>query len=76
MSKVIIDLPAAQLKRLRELAETEGVSLDEMIRRMTAAALTAHEVREDFRSAARRGDPDKALAALESLNDSGTNPTA
>lgn len=41
----------------------------------TPAALTAHEIHEDFRSAARRGDPDKALAALDSLTDAETNPT-
>ncbi len=67
MSKVTIDLPTAQLKQLRILAEAEGITLDEMIRRMTAAALTAYEVREDFRSAAKRGDPEKALRALDSI---------
>jgi len=68
MSKVTVDLPAAQVRRLREIAELEGVTLDEMIRRMTAAGLTAYDVRRDFQTAAKRGDAERALRALDSLD--------
>jgi hypothetical protein len=69
MSILTIRMPDATHARLRDLARVRGVSMNKLIEEIATATLAAHDAEVRFRLLAARGDPKRALALLDRLDD-------
>lgn len=69
MSTMSVRLPNSLHKRLRELAQREGVSMNQLINSAVAEKLSALETVEYLRARAARGDRAKFEAVLRKVLD-------
>ena len=69
MSTLSIRLPNSLHKRVRELAEREGVSINQFVSTAVAEKLSALVTEEYFAERARRGDRRKFDSVLSRLPD-------
>jgi predicted DNA-binding protein len=65
MTTMTIRLPDAEHERLKLLAESRGVSVNEVIEEITTRGLTEFHLETRFRVGAARGDVVKALALMD-----------
>ena len=68
MSILTIRMPDDTHARLRDLARARGLSINKLIEEMATATLSAHDAEVRFRLLAARGDPKRALAILDRLD--------
>lgn len=68
MSVMTIRLPDAQHERLRQLAQSRGVSVNKVIEDLATRELTEFDLETRFRTRAARGDPEGALRLLDRLD--------
>ncbi len=61
MSTLTISLPEDTARRLKALAASRGVSLDELMEEMSTAALTAYDAETRFNAMAAKNGRDAAL---------------
>jgi plasmid stability protein len=73
MSTLTIRLPDDQHERLRVLASQRGVSLNKLFEEFSTKALTEFDMESRFRIRAARGNKEKALAILDTLDAQHTN---
>jgi hypothetical protein len=69
MSAMSIRLPASLHKHVRELAEREGISINQLVATALAEKMSALMTAEVLETRARRGDRTKFLAALAKVPD-------
>ena len=69
MSTVNIELPDSLLKQARELAEKEGVPLEQFVASALAEKMAAWRSVEYFKERAARGDRAKFQAAMSGVED-------
>ena len=69
MSSMNIELPDSLLKQVRELAEKEGVPLEQFVASALAEKMAAWKTAEYLRERAARGDRAKFRAAMSSVAD-------
>ncbi len=69
MSTLTIRMPDATHERLRDLARVRGVSINKLIEEMATATLSAHDAEVRFRLMAARGNPKRALAILDRMDE-------
>ncbi len=69
MSSMNIELPDSLLKQAREMAEKEGVPLEQFIASALAEKMAAWKTVEYLQERASRGDRAKFQAALSSVAD-------
>jgi len=68
MSTMTIRLPDDKHLRLKQLAKSRHLSINKLIEELTTSVLSAHDAEVRFRALALRGNPKKALALLDSLD--------
>ena len=69
MSSTKIELPDSLLRRARELAEEEGVALEQFIASALAEKMSAWKSAEYLRQRASRGDLSKFKEAMDKVAD-------
>jgi len=69
MSSMNIELPDSLLKQARELAEKEGVPLEQLIASALAEKMAAWRTVEYLKERAARGDRTKFQAAMDKVAD-------
>lgn len=69
MSVITLRIPDDKHERLRQLAESRGVSVNRLLDEITTVALTQHDVEAMFRATAARGSRERGLAVLDRLDD-------
>jgi len=69
MSYVHIELPDSLLKQAREMAEKEGVPLEQLIASALAEKMAAWRTVEHLKERAARGDRTKFQAAMDRVAD-------
>jgi hypothetical protein len=69
MSSTNIELPDSLLRRAREMAEREGVALEQFIASALAEKMAAWKTAEYLRERASRGDHGKFKAAMDKVAD-------
>jgi hypothetical protein len=69
MSSTNIELPDSLLRHARELAEKEGVALEQFIASALAEKMAAWETAEYLQERASRGDREKFKAAMGKVTD-------
>jgi predicted transcriptional regulator len=73
MATLTIRLPDEKHDRLKQLAESRGISMNKLIEELSTIALTEFDTYNRFRALAARGDRARGLALLDQL-DSADNP--
>ena len=68
MSTMTIRLPDDKHLRLKQLAKSRHLSINKLVEELTTQVLSAHDAEVRFRALALRGNPKKALALLDRLN--------
>lgn len=68
MATMTIRLPDAKHERLRLLAERQGISLNKLVEEWASIALAQFDAETRFLARAARGEPERGLALLESLD--------
>jgi predicted DNA-binding ribbon-helix-helix protein len=68
MSTMTIRLPDDKHLRLKQLAKSRHLSINKLVEELTTQVLSAHDAEVRFRALALRGDPKKALALLDRLD--------
>lgn len=68
MSTMTIRLPDDKHQRLKQLAKSRHLSINKLIEELTTSVLSAHDAEVRFRALALRGNPKKALALLDKLD--------
>ncbi len=68
MSTLTISLPEDTARRLKALAASRGISLDELMEEMSTAAVTAYDAETRFRALAAKDGRDAALEVLARLD--------
>lgn len=68
MSVVTLRLPDDKHERLRQLAESQGVSVNRLLDEIATVALAQHDVENQFRAVAARGSIKKGLEVLDRLD--------
>lgn len=63
-----IRLPDDKHQRLKQLAKSRHLSINKLIEELTTSVLSAHDAEVRFRALALRGNPKKALALLDKLD--------
>lgn len=73
MATLTIRLPDEKHDRLKQLAESRGISMNKLIEELSTIALTEFDTYNRFRALAARGDRARGLALLDQL-DAADNP--
>ena len=68
MSVLTIRLPDEKHERLRALAQARGVSVNKLMEELATIALAQQDAWTWFRAEAAKGDPQRALALLDRLD--------
>jgi predicted transcriptional regulator len=68
MSTLTIRLPDDTAERLKALARTRGLSVNELVEELSVQALAAWDTESRFRALAAQGNVRHALAVLERLD--------
>jgi hypothetical protein len=68
MSKLTIRIPEAKHARLRQLAESRGLSVNKLIDELATDALTQYDAEVRFRTLAATGSVKRGLALLDKLD--------
>ena len=74
MSTLSLRLPDSLHKRVRELAEQEGISINQFISTAVAEKMAALMTVDYLEERARRGDREKFLSVLAKVPDIAPNP--
>ena len=70
MSTMTIRLPDDKHLRLKQLAKSRHLSINKLVEELATSVLSAHDAEVRFRALALRGNPKKALALLDRLDNS------
>ena len=68
MSTLTIRLPDDTAQRLKSLAQSRGLSMNNLVEQLSAHALSAWDTENHFRAMAATGNVQKALAVLDRLD--------
>lgn len=68
MSTLTIRLPDDTAQRLKNLAQTRGLSINKLMEELSTQAIAAFDAETRFRALAARGDAAQALAILDRLD--------
>ncbi|MFM2431961.1 MAG: hypothetical protein RLZZ511_3174 [Cyanobacteriota bacterium] len=68
MATLTIRLPDEKHDRLKQLAESRGISMNKLIEELSTIALTEFDTYNRFRALAARGDRAQGLALLDQLD--------
>ena len=68
MSTITIRLPDSTASRLKQLAQSRGLSMNKLIEELSSQALAAFDAEARFRALAAQGDKAAALAVLDRLD--------
>lgn len=68
MSTMTIRLPDDKHQRLKQLAKSRHLSISKLVEELTTSILAAHDAEVRFRALALKGNPKKALALLDRLD--------
>ena len=68
MSTLTIRLPDEKHERLKALAKSNSISVNKLIDELATVALANFDARVRFEARAARGDPARALALLDNLD--------
>ena len=68
MSTLTIRLPDDTAQRLKTLAQSRGLSVNQLVEEMSAQAIAAFDVEMRFKTMAAGADREKALAILDRLD--------
>jgi HicB-like protein involved in pilus formation len=68
MSILTIRIPEAKHARLRQLAESRGLSVNKLIDELATVALTQYDTEVRFRTLAAKGSVKRGLALLDKLD--------
>jgi len=68
MTAVLVDLPEETHSGLKAAAEKRGVSVADLLREISEAAVANIEAKAQFEAMAARGDPQLGLAILDELD--------
>ena len=68
MSTMTIRLPDDKHQRLKLLAKSRHLSINKLVEELATSVLSAHDAEVRFRTLAMRGNPKKALALLDRLD--------
>lgn len=68
MSTMTIRLPDDKHQRLKQLAKSRHLSINKLVEELTTSILSAHDAEVRFRALALKGNPKKALALLDRLD--------
>jgi predicted transcriptional regulator len=68
MATLTIRLPDEKHDRLKQLAESRGISMNKLIEELSTIALTEFDTYNRFRALAARGDQARGLALLNQLD--------
>ena len=68
MTTVTLRIPDDTCHRLKQLASSQGVSLNKLMEELGTAAVAAHDSEIRFKAAAARANPAAALAVLDRLD--------
>jgi predicted DNA-binding protein len=68
LSTLTVRLPDEKHERLKALARANAVSITTLIDELATVALSNFDARVRFESRAKRGDPARALALLDKLD--------
>ena len=71
MSTLTIRLPDDEHERLRALAKSNLISINKLMDELATVALANDDARVRFQTRAARGNPKRALARLDKLDDAG-----
>ena len=71
MSTLTIRLPDDEHERLRALAKSNSISINKLMDELATVALANDHARVRFQTRAARGNPKRALARLDKLDDAG-----
>ncbi len=69
MSTLTVRLPNDTHNRLKELAQSRGVSLNKLMEELSTIAVTQHDTEARFRALAARGSVQAGLGILDQLDD-------
>jgi HicB family len=69
MATLTIRLPDEKHDRLKQLAESRGISMNKLIEELSTIALTEFDTYNRFRALAARGDRARGLALLDQLDE-------
>ena len=75
MTTMTIRLPNDTANRLKHLAKARGLSLNKLIEELSARALASWDTENHFRAMAAVGDPQRALAILDRLDQVDEHPS-
>lgn len=76
MSTLTIRLPDDTAQRLKNLAQTRGLSINKLMEELSTQAIAAFDAETRFRALAARGDAGQALAILDRLDRQDQDATA
>jgi plasmid stability protein len=68
MATLTIRLPDDKHDRLKQLAESRGISMNKLIEELSTIAIVEFDTYNRFRALAAKGDRAKGLALLEQLD--------
>lgn len=68
MSTLTIRLPDDTAQRLKNLAQTRGLSINKLMEELSTQAIAAFDAETRFRALAARGDAGQALVILDRLD--------
>jgi hypothetical protein len=74
MSALSLRLPESLHRRVRELSEREGISINQLIATAVAEKLSALDAEDYLAERARRGDRNKFDRALDRVRDRAPDP--
>ena len=67
MSTLTIRIPEGKHARLRNLANSLGISLNKLIDELATVALAQHDTEMRFRAIAAKGSPNRGLELLDKI---------
>ena len=70
MSVVTLRIDAAKHARLKQLAASRNTSVNRLLDELATVALVQHDMKNQFRAAAKAGNPARGLALLKKLEPS------
>jgi len=68
MSMLTIRLPESKHTRLRQLAQSRGISMNRLVNELATVALAQHDAETRFRLVAATGSAQRGLALLDKLD--------
>jgi predicted transcriptional regulator len=68
MATMTIRISDAKRKRLQKLAESQGVSVNQLVDQLSTIALKQFDAERRFRALAKEGDVKEGLALLDKLD--------